>query len=256
MVRQRSDRPGRWRRCFGVGRRRGGRAPLAAGAAGRFDRRLSPDSARALAARLGAGRLLLGSLVSTGDRATLSGALVDVADGQTIQHAVVEGPADSLLDLVDGLAAGVLITAAGEPESRLDALTTTSLPALHAYLRDCALQQRCILHHDTIGVASIIAGMDDGRTDPQASRPSADLCRAVLDVLLALERKPCPRSCVKRRAWLSRPATPPEPCGPTRTSSSCALAPSSGCRRRPTAHGPHWRTWAGRRSAGTGPDGR
>ena len=103
---------------------------------------LSPDSARALAARLGAGRLLLGSLVSTGDRATLSGALVDVADGQTIQHAVVEGPADSLLDLVDGLAARVLITATGEPESRLDALTTTSLPALHAYLRGRSANRR------------------------------------------------------------------------------------------------------------------
>jgi TolB-like protein len=91
------------------------------------------EAALALARGLGAGRLVLGEVASMPGRIVLSASLADVRTGRPAQAFSVEGPLDSLPALVDRLAAGLLSLGAGE-RKRLAALTTTSLPALRAYL--------------------------------------------------------------------------------------------------------------------------
>ena len=103
---------------------------------------LSRDGALKIAERLGAGRLLLGNVVETQGRVTLNAAVLGVPDGQARAETSVEGPADSLAALVDRLAAGLLTLGAGEGEQRLSALTSTSLPALRAYLEGQAMFRR------------------------------------------------------------------------------------------------------------------
>ena len=89
---------------------------------------------RALARQLGAGKVLTGTAIGALGRVTLSASLQTVADGRVRGRAAVEGPIDSLMPLVDRLTAQVLGLAAGEEEFRLEALATTSLPALRHYL--------------------------------------------------------------------------------------------------------------------------
>jgi tetratricopeptide (TPR) repeat protein len=103
-------------------------------AAGSDTAALPRDRALQLAEGLGAGQLLLGEIgMVAGDRLMLRATLVRVRDGRAQAPAQVEGPADSLAQLVDQLTAQLLAVGAGEQE-RLSALTTTSLPALRAYL--------------------------------------------------------------------------------------------------------------------------
>jgi tetratricopeptide (TPR) repeat protein len=96
---------------------------------------LSQEDAVALARSLGAGQLLLGEVVSAPPRLVLTARLVDVRDGSTAYRASVEGAADSLPALVDGLAARLLLIQAGEEQHRLESFTSTSLPALTSYLQ-------------------------------------------------------------------------------------------------------------------------
>ncbi len=109
---------------------------------GSEDDDLPPDSARVLARRLHAGRLILGELVSTPGRVVLSASLYGVADHDTPQPVSVEGPPDSIPALVDRLAASLLSIGAGEERDRIASLTSTSLPALRAYLDGQALYRR------------------------------------------------------------------------------------------------------------------
>ncbi|HSM34941.1 MAG TPA: hypothetical protein VK837_00975 [Longimicrobiales bacterium] len=85
------------------------------------------------AARLGAGRLIDGGVVQAGPTIAISADLLAVASGERLISASVEGPQDSVLALVEELAARLLI---GESldSRRLDALLSTSLPALREYL--------------------------------------------------------------------------------------------------------------------------
>ena len=100
---------------------------------------LPEASALALAAGLGAGRLVEGEVVGSRASLTINAALLDAPGGSVRARASVEGPADSVARLVDQLAAKVLALGAGEGEQRLGALTSTSLPALRAYLDGQAL---------------------------------------------------------------------------------------------------------------------
>ena len=92
--------------------------------------------------RLGAGRLVEGEVVGTGKRLTVSARIVEVPGGATRARASAEGSVDSLTQLVDRLAASLLALGAGEEEQRLAGLTSTSLPALRAYLDGEALLRR------------------------------------------------------------------------------------------------------------------
>jgi DNA-binding SARP family transcriptional activator/TolB-like protein len=91
----------------------------------------------------GAGLVLRGEIVRTSAaRLVLSGAVVGVADGRTRARATVQGEGDSIPALVDRLAAQLLALAAGEGVQHLPALTSTSLPALRAYLEGRAAHHR------------------------------------------------------------------------------------------------------------------
>ena len=91
----------------------------------------------ALAARLGAGLFVRGDVVVAGGRLRISAGLYEPGpDGRRIAEAMVDGGPDDLFQMVDRLTAQ-LLAASGSPVpplGRLAALTTTSLPALKAYL--------------------------------------------------------------------------------------------------------------------------
>jgi TolB-like protein len=101
------------------------------------------DRSRALelARRFGAGWLLQGSVTGTSRRVVLSATLVD-SSGQERVQASLDGPYDSLVGVVDRLAAQLLALSAGEPRQHLAALTTTTLSALRAYLEGRASYRR------------------------------------------------------------------------------------------------------------------
>ena len=103
-----------------------------ASAEGRSD--LPEGEVLRLARRLGAGRLLTGSIVGTAERLVLSAAVVDVSTGRPRQQATVDGSHDSLPYLVDRLAGQLLALGAGFQSQQLASLTSASLPALRAYL--------------------------------------------------------------------------------------------------------------------------
>jgi DNA-binding SARP family transcriptional activator len=91
------------------------------------------DSIVKLATRLGAERVVIGSVVGSPSRLILRASVIAVPSGEVDGEAIVEGPADSISALIDGLAAKLLVSQAGEDE-RLASYTTASLPALRAYL--------------------------------------------------------------------------------------------------------------------------
>jgi len=94
---------------------------------------LAEPAALALAQRLGGGLLLLGGLVGTAEQLQVHASLLGVPGGRVQARAELRGTADSIPVLVDRLAAELLAAGAGESE-RLTQLTSTSLPALRAYL--------------------------------------------------------------------------------------------------------------------------
>ena len=95
---------------------------------------LDPNGARAIAQRLGAGLYVLGDVVQAGDRVRLDATLYRAGHAPT--RATVEGAADAVFSLVDQLAARLLLERGGPDEraNAIAAVTTTSLPALKAYL--------------------------------------------------------------------------------------------------------------------------
>jgi eukaryotic-like serine/threonine-protein kinase len=100
---------------------------------------LERDSALAVAGKLGAGRVIEGSIVGSPVHLTLTASLLGASKPSA--RVSVEGPLDSLSFLVDRLTAGVL---AGESVTgeQVGQLTTTSLPALRAYLKGQAAYRR------------------------------------------------------------------------------------------------------------------
>jgi serine/threonine-protein kinase len=95
---------------------------------------LPQGEALRLARSLGAGRTLLGAVIGTPGRLVLSASLLPTSGGRSSTEASVQGPVDSLLSLVDQLAAQLLALGAGEAPQRLASATSTSLPALRYYL--------------------------------------------------------------------------------------------------------------------------
>jgi serine/threonine-protein kinase len=92
------------------------------------------EEARGVARGLGAGGIVLGTIVATPGRLILNGSLLDAEAGRVRAEAKVEGTPDSLHSLVDRFAAQLVALGAGERADRLASLTSTSLPALYAYL--------------------------------------------------------------------------------------------------------------------------
>ena len=98
----------------------------------------TPTQAREAAARFGAGRAVLGSVVETGGRLHVRAALYDHDRGDEPQAlASVEGENSELFDLVDRLTAELLAEDQSDARDRLArvaATTTGSLDALKRYL--------------------------------------------------------------------------------------------------------------------------
>lgn len=94
---------------------------------------LAADSAVALAGRLGAGHALLGDVVGTSSSIVVNASLID-ARRRVVSRASTQGQHDDLSALIDRLVARLLSETAGEEPQRLALLTSTSLPALRAYL--------------------------------------------------------------------------------------------------------------------------
>ena len=93
------------------------------------------DVARSVGARYA----VLGSLVGAGSSVRVSAAIHELPGGQERGRLQVEGPSDSILRLVDRLTLQVLGTqllqeGANDVRPDLEGLTTSSLPALKAYL--------------------------------------------------------------------------------------------------------------------------
>ncbi len=95
---------------------------------------LPAEDALRLAQRLGGTRLLFGGIVGRPERLMITASMLEVTGGKALARASVEGSADSLPEMIDHLTALLLSQQAGESEQRLSALTSTSLPALRAYL--------------------------------------------------------------------------------------------------------------------------
>jgi tetratricopeptide (TPR) repeat protein/predicted Ser/Thr protein kinase len=95
---------------------------------------LTEKEARGVARRLGAGSVVLGTVVSMPGRVILNGSLLDTEAGRVRAEAKAEGMPDSLHWLVDRFAAQLAALGAGESADHLASLTSTSLPALYAYL--------------------------------------------------------------------------------------------------------------------------
>ncbi|HEX5436538.1 MAG TPA: AAA family ATPase [Gemmatimonadaceae bacterium] len=98
-----------------------------------------PVKGSAVARRLGAGRYVLGNVVEGGGGTLrITASLYDASTpGDAIASAAVEGVPDSIFGLVDALTARLISGEQRGPASRLAqvaAVTTTSLPALKAYL--------------------------------------------------------------------------------------------------------------------------
>jgi len=102
-------------------------------AGGSAKRNLARGEALALMQRLGAGWLLEGEVTGTQSKVVINAVLTG-ATGRGEVRASLEAPYDSLTDLVDRLAGQLLVLGSGEQRHRLSAITTTSLPALRAYL--------------------------------------------------------------------------------------------------------------------------
>jgi serine/threonine-protein kinase len=96
------------------------------------------DQALALGRRLGAGSVVLGSAVGTGDRVRLAADFYTI-EGERLGRAQVDGPVDSVLPLVDRLSLALLrdVWRSREPlpAVRLASQTTDSIAALRAYLQ-------------------------------------------------------------------------------------------------------------------------
>jgi tRNA A-37 threonylcarbamoyl transferase component Bud32/tetratricopeptide (TPR) repeat protein len=103
-------------------------------AVGNEQQDLAEKASRALAAELGAGRVLLGSVVATPSELTLHASLLRVADGVLLARESVVGAPDSVAALVNRLTAALLIRDAGEAGERRLGLASAPLDALQDYL--------------------------------------------------------------------------------------------------------------------------
>jgi TolB-like protein len=146
-----------------------------------------PDAARDAARRLGAGQVLHGGIVGNRRRITVSAALIATSDGRVRAEASIEGSTDSIVVIADRLATQLLAQRSGEVEPRLASLTSTSLPALKAYLAGQASYRRgrygeatqhfiqALDYDSTFSLAALHLGLASG----WARRPAQEYDRAI-----------------------------------------------------------------------------
>ncbi|MFL5618507.1 MAG: BTAD domain-containing putative transcriptional regulator [Gemmatimonadaceae bacterium] len=91
------------------------------------------DTIVKLATRLGAERVVVGSVVGSSTRTVLTATVLTLPAGTVSGQGSVAGPMDSLTTLIDRLAARLLVSQAGQ-EDDLSHFMSSSLPAVRAYL--------------------------------------------------------------------------------------------------------------------------
>ena len=102
--------------------------------AGDSEANLSEAESVELARRLGAGRVLVGSVVGDGEGFAMNARLLRVPGGDLIGDVSIDGSAPSLRETLTQLASQVLSMEAGVDEGQIDYLTELPLDALAAYL--------------------------------------------------------------------------------------------------------------------------
>ncbi|HEX6251738.1 MAG TPA: protein kinase [Gemmatimonadaceae bacterium] len=118
--------------------------------AGGSDQEDVPDAALLqIASKVGAGRVLQGSIVGPTDHVVISAAVLEMPGSRALAQTTVEGPKDSLFAMVDRLTAQLLALGAGATQQQLSALTTVDLEALRAYLEGQAAYRRGAFAHAT-----------------------------------------------------------------------------------------------------------
>jgi tetratricopeptide (TPR) repeat protein len=99
---------------------------------------VTPESARDLAARLGAGLYVLGHVLEAGGQIQINASLYESQGGAAaVARGSVQGDANGIFEMVDDLTTQILASRGGGPESRftrIAALATGSFVALKAYL--------------------------------------------------------------------------------------------------------------------------
>jgi len=99
---------------------------------------LDPDRGRVVAGRFGADLYILGDVLEAGGRLRISASIYDARRGTgAIGEGSAEGSAEELFDLVDHVAAEILVSLRGGPGARvarIAGVTTSSLDAYRAYL--------------------------------------------------------------------------------------------------------------------------
>lgn len=110
-------------------------------AGGSETRDLTEPASLEAASQIGARYALNGSVVATPGQLELTARLVAVGGKSDTVNATVVGPPDSLHVLIDQLGAKLLAIGAGAGD-RLDALTSSKLPALRTYLEGQAAYRR------------------------------------------------------------------------------------------------------------------
>ncbi len=103
---------------------------------------LPVEGVTVVARKIGAGRVLQGSIVGPADHLVIAATLLEMPSGRTVAQASVEGPKDSLFVMVDRLTAQVLALGAGASATQLSSLTTANLDALRAYLDGATAYRR------------------------------------------------------------------------------------------------------------------
>lgn len=95
---------------------------------------LSDDQAVELARRMGAGRVIVGSVVGSAESFAVNARLLRVPGGDVIGSASVDGSSDRLRETVAQLGAQILSMEAGVDRGQVDYLSGVPLDALEAYL--------------------------------------------------------------------------------------------------------------------------
>ena len=123
---------------------------------------MGESEAAEVARGIGAGQLLLGSVVGSPTRVVLNASLVH-STGRSLVTAqsTVEGPTDSLPVLLDRLVGELLVQEAGVGGENVASLTTESLDALKAYIDGRAAYRRA-QYEDAARHLSHAIGLDSG----------------------------------------------------------------------------------------------